>query len=82
MIHGRIRVIYSVVLRHCSVLRQYGVMSSTYSFREALYVIILLIIKLLNMLYIFSQANEYRYFCGVKVSYLWQRRKYMTVNAW
>ena len=65
MIHGRIRVIYSVVLRHCSVLRQHGVMSSTHSFPEALYVIILLIVKLLNMLYIFSQANEYRYFCGV-----------------
>lgn len=82
MIRSCIKIVCSIVLRPCSLLRQHGVMSSTHSFSEALYAIILLIVKLLNMFHIFSQANEYRYFCGVKVSYLWQRRKYMTVNAW
>ena len=82
MIHNFFRVISSVVLRHCGILRRYGTMSCTHSSLEALYVLILLIINLLNNSYMFLQANEYHYFCGVKVSYLWQRRKYLTMNAW
>ena len=73
---------YNLVPMPCSTWRRCVTMSGTRGLSGSLYGFIILVIRLLSMVYVFSQANKYHYFCRAKVSYLWQKRKCMTLSAW